>query len=91
MIAIGHGRPADEELPRRRELAELLGCARDLDGDYASTIELARYLQTQRAKGGQSTDVEAAGMSGSRRVDTAVVQFWLTAFWIALSDALPWH
>jgi hypothetical protein len=42
-----------------RELAELLAGARDLDGDYDSTIELGRHLRARRAAAGRPVDVEA--------------------------------
>lgn len=59
MTAAGHGRPLPADAGARRELAELLAGARDLAGDYDSTIELARHLQAQRAAAGQPVDVEA--------------------------------
>lgn len=37
----------------------MLAGARDLDGDYDSTIELARHLRAQPAAAGQATDVDA--------------------------------
>lgn len=59
MTAVGHGRPLPADAGARRELAELLAGARDLDGDYDSTIELARHLHAQRAAAGQPVDVDA--------------------------------
>jgi hypothetical protein len=58
-----HPQPADPhargEQGARRELAELLAGARDLDGDYDSSIELARHLQARRAQVGEPTDIES--------------------------------
>jgi hypothetical protein len=51
--------PPDAALEARRELAALLAGAKDLAGDYDSTIELAEYLQTRRAADGLAVDVES--------------------------------
>ena len=51
--------PPDDALEARRELAALLAGAKDLDGDYDSTIELAEYLQARRAADGLAVDVES--------------------------------
>ena len=76
MTAIGHARPADEDRARRlQELAELLAGARDLDGDYDSTIELARHLRRRRRATGQPADVAAvlADLEATLRASTALV------------------
>jgi hypothetical protein len=49
--------PAEQNA--RRELAALLAGARDLDGDYDSSVELATHLQAQRVQAGQPTDTDS--------------------------------
>ena len=62
---IAHPRPAVSdhearaEQAARRELAEMLAGARDLDGDYDSSIELAIHLRSQRAQAGQPVDTDS--------------------------------
>jgi len=58
MTAVGHGRPVHPDAAARWELAELLAGARDLGGDYDSTIELARHLWAQRASAGRPVEVD---------------------------------
>lgn len=76
MTAIGHGRPTDSDRARRlQELVELLAGARDLDGEYDSTIELARHLRRRRQVDGQPADVPAvlADLEAAVRASTALV------------------
>lgn len=51
--------PPDDAPETRRELAALLTGAKDLAGDYDSTIELAEYLQARRAADGRLSGVES--------------------------------
>lgn len=60
MTAVSPGRPGPAtDREALRELAGLRAGARDLDGDYDSTIELARHLRAQRARAGQPTDADS--------------------------------
>jgi hypothetical protein len=90
MTATGHGRPADEDLPRRRELAELLAGAQDLKGDYDSTIELARHLQDRRRHAGQPADVDQvlADLEATLRASAALIDGLLRLHGEQLTAAL---
>ena len=59
MTGSAAAQPADQALQLRRELAVLRAGARDLAGDYDSTIELAEHLRARRAANGQAVDVDA--------------------------------
>lgn len=59
MTAVGRERLPRPDAAARRQLAELLAGARDLDGDYDSSIELARHLRDRRAAAGQPVDADA--------------------------------
>lgn len=75
MTAIGHGRPVDPDLPRRRELAELLAGTQDLAGDYDSTITLALHLRSRRRQAGQPDDVAQvlADLAATLRASPALI------------------
>jgi hypothetical protein len=59
MTAAGQRPLPRPDATARRQLAELLAGARDLDGDNDSSIELARHLRDQRAAAGKPVDVDA--------------------------------
>jgi hypothetical protein len=75
ITASGHAQPRDPELGRRRELAELLAGARDLSGDYDSTIALARHLQDRRRQAGQPAIVDQvlADLEATLRASTPLI------------------